>query len=60
METIDSDESKTEYQDVLEIFAASLGVMDSFNFHRVIGPHIDVLIESIIEDDEVMAFPTFL
>ena len=60
VETIDSDESKTEYQDVLEIFAASLGVMDSFNFHRVIGPHIDVLIESIIEDDEVMAFPDAL
>ena len=60
VETIDSDESKTEYQDVLENFAASLGVLDSFNFHRVIGSHIDELIDAIIEDDEVMAFPDAL
>lgn len=54
------EESKTlddplkEYREALKSFAASLSVLDSFNFHRVVGPKMELLIDTIVADDDVM------
>ena len=54
------EESKTlddplkEYREALKSFAASLSVLDSFNFHRVVGPKMELLIDTIVDDDDVM------
>lgn len=57
----DKDPPKNEYSEVLETFAASLSVLDSFNFQRIVGPQTRLLVDSIVADEEVLAVPkTFL
>ena len=52
---------KKEYQEVLEKFASSLSVLDSFNFQRIVGSQMSLLIKSIVEDEDIIAVPqTFL
>jgi len=48
------DDPLKDYRDALESFAASLSVLDSFNFHRVVGPKMELLIDTIVADNDVM------
>ena len=53
--------SMKEYRDALESFASSLSVLDSFNFHRVVGPQMKLLVEKIVADEDViLVAQTFL
>ena len=57
----DANKSVKEYRDVLESFASSLSVLDTFNFQRVVGPQMQLLIESIADDEDLLVVPqTFL
>lgn len=47
-------ESMKEYKDALESFASSLSVLDSFNFHRIVGPQMKLLVDKIVADNDVL------
>jgi transformation/transcription domain-associated protein len=46
-------QNSSEYQHVLESFASSLSMLDSYGFQRIVGPHTDLLVEAIVIDDNV-------
>eukprot|EP00557_Chaetoceros_sp_GSL56_P001585 CAMPEP_0176500498 /NCGR_PEP_ID=MMETSP0200_2-20121128/13588_1 /TAXON_ID=947934 /ORGANISM="Chaetoceros sp., Strain GSL56" /LENGTH=4498 /DNA_ID=CAMNT_0017899179 /DNA_START=1114 /DNA_END=14610 /DNA_ORIENTATION=+ len=48
-----TDNRSSEYREVLESYAISFSLLDSLSFQRIIGPHIDVMIEAMIDDDDV-------
>jgi len=49
-----TDESRDQYRQLLENFASSLTVLDSFNFQRIVGPKMRKLINSIHDDSSVI------
>ena len=60
-EKVDTKEPTNEYHDALENFASSLSVLDSSNFQRIVGPQMRLLVDSIIDDEDILVVPkTFL
>lgn len=53
-DVIIAEETKDQYRQFLESFASSLTVLDSFNFQRIVGPKVKLLIGAIIDDGDVM------
>jgi transformation/transcription domain-associated protein len=49
----DTTDSSTDYRGVMESFALSFSLLESFSFQRIIGPHIDMMVEAMINDDDV-------
>ena len=48
-------------QPALESFAASLAVLDSYNFHRIVGPRMELLVvTTMIQDEETFVIATSL
>jgi transformation/transcription domain-associated protein len=52
--------SSKPHHEALESFAASLAVLDSYNFHRIVGPRMELLVTTMIQDEETFVIATSL
>ena len=49
-----------EYSEVLGTYASCLSVLDAYNLRRTVGPRVPFLVDSIVEDEEVLVVPKHL